>query len=143
MKKIEVLDKLNDNINLIDAYSDFLSSLSVTANDSKTNPNTLSYLSLGLYDASLELKHVLTNIEKMDDNSATDSASKSLQDITDIAGYLDDKMDEFEETAKYALDGSTTTVNGEVQPPSYDWRQLARLANEIAVAEDIEYNKEN
>lgn len=131
-----MLDKLNDNIDKVDAYSDLLSSLSVTAHDSKTNPNTLSFLALGLYDASLELKHVLAGIEAMDD-SANSGASKSLQGVN-IASYLDKKMDEFEEVSKYALDEATTTINGEVQPASYNWRETARLANEIADALDVD-----
>lgn len=121
--------------------------ISATANNMKAddNVNLLDFLSQNLDERAKtlsDMQDVLSSFLNSAHNSKED-ASKSLQGVTDIAGYLDDKMDDFEETAKYALDGSTTTVNGEVQPPSYDWRKLARLANEIAVAEDLEYSKED
>lgn len=121
--------------------------ISAAANQIKAddNANLLDFLSKNLTQRSEQISNIqdAISIFLSSTHISKEDASKSLQGVTDIESYLDDKMDAFEETTKHALAGSNTTVNGQVQPPSYNWRELARLANEIAVAEDIEYNRED
>ncbi|MBP2058954.1 hypothetical protein J2Z60_002145 [Lactobacillus colini] len=142
MELIQALDILSENRDKLAACSSFLSGLALIAEDSYTKPEGIIFLSNELFKIANSFNEVLPVIEKLSELDKNDD-NKGLKGV-DIASYLDKKMEQFEELSQDALSENTIIkTDGQVEPVSFIWRELAQLANQIAIAEDYQKDKED